>query len=167
MSENQGMDLRKNIFLIGKTINTISDKKLATNKEALQLLFHHTRDLKQSIGESCLIVVSEIKKNWDKVGIPTQEDSRCVAKLNRLYTNYRYVQKNVHKKNKTKKQELCDILDQLFDIAHSKTSEMIDDETQMFLIDQRTKRILHLNCVATDIELSPKSGNMKIVNEFN
>lgn len=38
MSDNQHMDLRKKIFLIGKTIDTINNKKIATNKEALQLL---------------------------------------------------------------------------------------------------------------------------------
>ncbi|XP_074110873.1 uncharacterized protein LOC141535033 [Cotesia typhae] len=156
MSDNQTMDLRKNIFLIDKTIDTISDKKLATNKEALQLLFHYTRNLKQSIGDSCPIVISEIKKIWDRAKIPTQDNSRCVAKLNKLYTNYRDVQKTANRNNKTKEQEVCNILDKLFDIAHSNIFEMID-ETKQFLIDQRTQRILHLNYVATYIELSPKS----------
>lgn len=78
MSDNQHMDLRKNIFLIGKTIDTISDQKLATNKEALQLLFYYTRDLKQSIRDSCPIVISEIKKIWDIAEIPTQDNARCI-----------------------------------------------------------------------------------------
>lgn len=151
MGDNKHMDLRKNIFLIGTTIDTISDKKLATNKEALQLLFHYTRDLNQSIESSSPTVIAEIKKIWDIAEIPTQDQARCVKKLNSLYSDYRQVQKSANRKNKTKEQELCRILEELFDIAHSKASEMINNETQQFLIDQRTRRILFvlqniLNC---------------------
>lgn len=87
-------------------------------------------------------------------------------KLNQLYTDYREVQKIANRKNKTKEQELCSILDNLFDIAHSKTFDMIDNETQQFLIDQRTRRVLHLNCVAKHIKFSPKSGNIKTIHKY-
>lgn len=89
-----------------------------------------------------------------------------MEKLNKLYTDYRYVQKTANRKNKTKEQELCNILDKLFDIAHSNTFDMIDHETKQFLIDQQTRRILYLNCVAKPIELSPKSGNVKSINMY-
>lgn len=163
MSDNQPMDRRKKIFLISKTIDTINDKKLPTNKEALQLLFHHTRNLNQSLNDSCSIVVSQVKKIWEKAGIPTQENSRCIAKLKKFHNDYRDLQKSANRKNEKNEQVLCNNFEKLFDIAHGKTFEMIDNVTKKFLIDQRTQRILHVNFVATDIDLSPEPGYFNIM----
>ncbi|XP_017481362.1 PREDICTED: uncharacterized protein LOC108370541 [Rhagoletis zephyria] len=161
------MDLRKKIFLIDKTIDTINEKKLSTNKEALQLLFHHTRDLNKSVNDSCSIVVSEVKQIWEKAETPTQENSRCVAKLIKLYTDYRDAQKSVSRNNERKEQIVCNNLEKLFDIAHGNTFAMIDKETAEFLIDQRTQRMLHLKFNSTNIDLSPVPGVLISSPELN
>lgn len=160
MSGNQSMDLRRNLFLIRKTISSLNSKKLPTNKEVLQFLYHHSRNFNKSIDDSCSIVIREVIGIWSGAAIPTQITSRCMNKLKNLHTEYRNVQKHVDRTNKTEEGDLSNKLEQLFDIAHGNVFEMIDEETKKFLIDQRSQRIFHLDIATTDNESTHETGNL-------
>lgn len=154
------MDLRQNIFLIGKTISLFNNKKLPTNKEVLQLLYHHTRNLNKSVDDSCSLVINKVIEIWSTAEIPTQANSRCIQKLKNLYREYRNVQKHLDRKNKTEEQNLSNKLEQLFDIAHGNVFEMIDEVTKQFLIDQRSQRMFHLSIAGTGNKLFQIAGNV-------
>lgn len=160
MSDNQSMNLRGNIYLIGKTISSLNNKKLPANKEVLKFLYHHSRNLKKSIDDSCASVIREVIGIWSGAAIPTQINSRCILKLKNLYTEYRNTQKYANRHKKSKEEDFLNKLEQLFDIAHGNVFELIDEETKQFLIDQRFQRIFHLNITTTVNESTNETGNL-------
>lgn len=135
------MSLRKPIFLLGEATETIIGHKLPTNKQVLQLLFYHTRQSDKTLAVSYRLVIKEVSKFWERAGIYVQTNTRCVAKLEKLYTKYRNVQKSL---NSTCKQEFSEYLEKLFDIACGNIQNMVDSEGMKFLHDQRTERKYHL-----------------------
>ena len=66
-----------------------------------------------------------------------------MKKLEKLYNNYRSVQKNP---NLTTEREFSECLEKAFDIAHGNIQDIADNETLEFLFDQRTVRKYYL-CV--------------------
>ncbi|XP_050338703.1 uncharacterized protein LOC126765166 [Bactrocera neohumeralis] len=167
MSDNQSMNLRSNLFMIGKRMSSLNKKKLPTNKQVLQLLYHHSRNLKKSIDDSVVSVISEVREIWNIAEIPTQIISRCKLKLKTLHKEYRNAQKHVHRPKETKEKNFSSTLNQLFDIAHGNVFELIGEEKKQFLIDQRSQRIFHLTAAKinettneiAEVLLSPENNN--------
>lgn len=138
---NTSVNLRNPMFLLGEPTEAISGNKLPTNKQVLKLLFYQTREAKKTLPASCQFVIEEVTKFWIRAGIQIQIVSRCVKKVEKLYNQYRSLQKNP---NPTKEREFSVFLEQLFDIAHGNVQDVANNEALKFLFDQRTDRKYHL-----------------------
>lgn len=64
------MNLRKQLYLIGKRLDTITDKKFQQIKKLLLL----TKNLNQSIDNMMINVILEVKNIWSNAAIPTQDN---------------------------------------------------------------------------------------------
>ncbi|CAH0551158.1 unnamed protein product [Brassicogethes aeneus] len=95
-----------------------------------------------SISESYRLVIDEVSKFWSKAGIPVQYNARCVAKLEKLYTNYRNAQTSTNLSDVVK--EFSEYLDKLFDITHGDAQHTVSNDVLKFLDDQKTVRKYHL-----------------------
>ena len=89
----------KSIRLVGQENNDISGSKLPSNKQVLQYFFYQHRTLRKSIRESARSTVRKCKKIWEKANIPTTQEINSIAKLERLYKEWKYLGKSKNKKN--------------------------------------------------------------------
>lgn len=114
-------------------------------------MFFNTRHVKLSARDSALLVVKEVSVFWDKACLPTQHQTRCADKLEKLYNEWRSLQKSAGKTYNLEKAEIFKSkLPNLFDIAHGKINEMIDETRREFLLNQRKDgRIGYINDVET------------------
>lgn len=120
-------------YLIGNCSSQIIGNRLPTNKQALQLLFFNTRVLDKSKKDSENLAIKEITIFWNKASIPTQKFDRCRDKLDKLYLEYRQVQKH-----KLFEENFIIKLNKLFDIGHGNVLKQINEEQKAFLLDQRS-----------------------------
>ena len=126
-------------FIFNNVITHISGNKLPTNKEILQLLFHHTRNLNKNIQNSMTDVFNEVRTFWDKAKIPIITRTNCVAKIDRLYNEYRQLQKKTNKVCIKEIENDFDLrLNMLFDIAAKDVLEKLDETSKIFLLGQRS-----------------------------
>ena len=98
-----------------------------------------------------------MSKFWSRAGIPVQYNTRCVAKLEKLYTNYRSAQKST---NASSVQEFLEYLDKLFDIAHGDVQNTLDKDILKFLEDQKTVRKYHLHINKRDDDSIESIGKL-------
>ncbi|XP_050524055.1 uncharacterized protein LOC126895832 [Daktulosphaira vitifoliae] len=137
------VNLRKQIYLLGHTVNQIFGCKLPSNIQVLRVLFHNIREVKLSIRDSARLVIDEVLIFWQKARIPTREVRHCILKLEAIYDEWRSLQKNASRQTDTqKKKENCfiDKFDDLFDIAHADAMNLMSIELdKQFLIRQREK----------------------------
>lgn len=153
-------NLREPMFLLGYLMDDIIGNKLPSNEQVLKLLFHYTKNVKKTVHEGCQMTIEKVKKFWILAGIFILDDKRCVQKLQKLYDEYRNLNKNAGMPfNQKREQEFSIKLQSLFDIAHSKVFEMVNDEIKNFLIDQRSARQFHLNLVNQQENSTKLSGN--------
>lgn len=153
------MNLRNPMVFLGELSDSISGHKLPTNKQVLKLLFHYTRERKKTLAESLQLVINEVSKFWNRAGIPVQYSSRCTAKLEKLYNNYRNVQKHP---NAEFGQEFSEYVDKLFDIAHGDVQNKVDSDVLKFLDDQRTVRKYHLRTLKSDNDSIESVGKLQL-----
>lgn len=160
-----------NVYLIGKCEPKIVGVKLPSNKQVLQFFFYNTRYKNKTINESARQVVKEILPFWEKGRIPTPNERTCVAKVIKLYNEWRSVQK--HNKSKyashtQKRAEFIDNLNDLFDIAHVDALKLITiEEDRTFLIKQREKgRVGSMTCVDKNLENKEKRKTKRLENEL-
>lgn len=137
--------LRKDydLYLIGSIDHQIVGAKLPSNRQVLSVYFYNTRILQMNASESANLVVEEVAVFYSKARIPTAIQRNNALKVERLVEEYKLVQKN-SKRNSltqtTKEREFVDKLDDLFDMSHRDSMELIrDDETREFLTAQRKK----------------------------
>ncbi|CAH0546982.1 unnamed protein product [Brassicogethes aeneus] len=87
--------------------------------------------------------ITEAKLFWDKARIPTRRVDHCVTKLEKVYNDWRKIQKNACNRaewQKTKENKFSETLDDLFDIAHADALSLIKiQEDKDFLNAQRKK----------------------------
>lgn len=110
------------------------------------------RQLKYNLRESAILVAKEVSLFWEKAKIPVQMLDKCTDKIEKLYNNWRSIQKNAGKgKNEIRESDFKSDIDLLFDIAASaKVLEGIDDAILAFLKDQRhSKRIGFIGDIQT------------------
>ena len=130
-------------FLIGYTSNQIVGSKLPSIRQALSVLFYNMREVHLNLHESSKLVIKEVSFFWQKAHIPVSAEQYCVKKLQKLYNEWRNLQKLQYRKTDTqlkKNEEFSLILDDLFDIAQADALDIIKiKEDREFLILQRQK----------------------------
>lgn len=133
---------RDKIYLIGYMSHQITGCKLPSNGQVLRSLFYNMRQVKKTLAEAALLTVKEVLLFWDKGKIPTRQSNHCVKKLEKLYDEWRKLQKNANRPSasQNKKEEAFkSALDDLFDVAHQDALQDICEEDKQFLLQQREK----------------------------
>lgn len=84
------MELKDNadLYLLGQTCLQIITRKLPTNQQVLQLLFHKTRILKMRKTDAINDVFKEIQSFWNEAKIVVLSRRSFINKLQQLYDNY-------------------------------------------------------------------------------
>lgn len=115
--------------------------KLPSKLQVLQCFFYYVRCEKKTIKESSVLALEEILPFWERARIPTLHKRTCVEKLNKLYDEWRKVQKVSKSKfasHRKMEEDFKEHLKNLFDIAHVDALEIISiQEDRDFLIKQR------------------------------
>lgn len=145
--------LRLNIFLIGDVDVKIEGNKLPSKLQVMKLLMFYLRVANLDVNSSISAVIDEVLLFWKKANIPTQELHRCHQKLLSLLTEWRNLDK--HRDRSLPKQEIFKLsLNDLFDIAHGNVMTLIDNETKVFLENQRKEgRIGYIANIQTMYDL--------------
>lgn len=87
-------NVRENLFLIGEFDTQIYGNKLPSRLQVLKVFFFNLRHLKLTVCDSASLAIKETQVFWEKSKIPTQQNSRCITKLESLYdTHQAYVAK--------------------------------------------------------------------------
>jgi len=135
---------REEVYLIKNVEFSITGVKLPSNQQVLQVLFFNMRSVKLSLRESANLVIKETEIYWNKSRIPIRETHKSVNKLEKLYEEYRALQKNRHSKNpvcKNKEKSFCENLSNLFDISRVNALQLMSNEKdKMFFLNQQKKR---------------------------
>lgn len=139
------MSLRQQdrIFLIGHMSHQITGSKLPSNCQVLRSLFYNIRQVKLMTREAARLTAQEVVLFWEKAKIPTRHFKDCVAKIEKLYEEWRNLQKSASRSNSKAQNKKIDTfkstLDDLFDIAHQDALKNITEEDKQFLLLQRKK----------------------------
>lgn len=133
-----------NIFLVGKCEKEIFGAKLPSMKQVLQVLFYNIRVEHNNLKESCRLAINSTLPFWQKARIPTRTENNCTQKLEKLYNEWRILQKTCnsqYEKHRLKENEFREkIEDSVFDIAAFDALETMKiQEDKDFLIQQRQK----------------------------
>lgn len=133
--------LREKYYLIGYASNQLTGSKLPSKKEVIKVLFFNWRVVNMSLRESAKLVIEELLIFWDKARIPTREKQHCIAKLEKLHTEWTNLKKSCGRNTdnqKNKEKTWVESLEQIFDVAHANALELITvEEDKAFLISQR------------------------------
>lgn len=95
------------------------------------MFFYNLRLANLSVKESAMLVAQEVAVFYSKARIPIPKMYNCSMKVERLYNEWRDVQKSSSRRNPTQIQReaaFTEKLDDLFDMAHQNALEMIADE---------------------------------------
>lgn len=134
--------LRERIYLIGSYSFEINGSKLPSNLQVLKALFFNLRVVKLSVRNSAVLVVREIMIFWEKARIPTRLERNCIDQVEKLYDEWRLLQKHASRNtasHKEKENLFQSKFNDLFDIAHADALKIIKEEDRQFLILQREK----------------------------
>lgn len=134
---------REKIYLIGFTSTQIVVNKLPSVVQVLRVFFHNHRQVKLTVRDSAKLVIEEVEIFWEKARIPIREKQHCIKKVERLYEEWKLLQKHATRKSDTHKQkedEFVSRFNDLFDISHPDALEtMTNEENKEFLILQKQK----------------------------
>lgn len=147
MASKTGKRLRSddhNIFLIGKVESQILGAKLPSMKQVLQVFFNQMRYNNGVLRQSARDAVKMAIAFWERARIPTQTEIKCIQKLEKLYEEWRSLQKtrnSAYESVRIKEKEFSDKIENyIFDIAASDAFEQMKiQEDKDFLIEQRKK----------------------------
>jgi len=121
----------------------ITGSKLPSNCQVLRGLFYNMRQVKLNNREAARLTIKEVLIFWEKAKIPTKHEKDCIKKLERLYEEWRKLQKNAARSaSTTQKQKIEDFkstFDDLFDVAHQDALINTTQEDRQFLLLQREK----------------------------
>ncbi|XP_031785924.1 uncharacterized protein LOC107981363 isoform X1 [Nasonia vitripennis] len=135
-------NLRERVNHIGYCTNQIvATNNLSTIKQVLAALFYNLRRVSKSVRESAKLTIEECIIIWKKARIPTQENKKCVIKLEAEYERWRKIQRNASRRSDTQiknEQTYKESINKLFDIACADALKKMEDESdKQFLLDQR------------------------------
>lgn len=160
----------ENIYLIGESSLQIVTCKLPSNLDVLRLLFFNLRTVKLSLRASAKLVSEEVIVFWTKARIPVQRLDHIVTKVEKLYNEWRAIQKHSRRQSDLDKKNETDFIDRfndLFDVAHAEALSMIQiPEDKVFLLNQRKKGrvgyMLGIDKKLADEELKAQEKQQKI-----
>lgn len=128
------------IYLIGNVSTQICGNKLPSKRQAMEVLFFNLREVKLNLRQSAALVVKEVEIFWQKAQLSTQQNYHCIAKLVKLHTEWRDLQKHKGRPSSAAlEQTFISDIDNLFDIAHDDIGEMADEISFQFLQKQRSQ----------------------------
>ena len=132
------------VFLVGKCQKELRGSKLPSMQQVLQLYFYQTRVEKLPAKISTKRAVSAAIDFWKKVEIPTMTMISCENKLQKLYQEWRLLQRKEHcpqEKHREKEKKFQEKIENfLFDIAAPNAVKIIKRQaTKTFLLMQRKK----------------------------
>ena len=134
---------RNEIYLVGYVSQQITGCKLPSNHQVLKSLFYNMRIVGLGIKEAARLTVLEVFVFWEKGRIPCQLLKHCIPKVEKLYNEWRDLQKSASRKSKTQEEKVLQFtskFDDLFDIATKDAlSRMTIEEDREFLTMQRKK----------------------------
>lgn len=145
MASTSGVQSRTKdkIFLVGYPIHQINGCKLPSNRQVLCALFYNLRTVKLTVRKSAKLTIREVFIFWEKARIPTKHEQDAITKLEKLYAEWRTLQKDRKKTSETAKnkfKEFLEKLDDLFDIAQQDALALMkSEEDKEFLVKQRQK----------------------------
>lgn len=136
-------DAQIDIKYVGPVSFAITGSKLPSKRQVLQVMFYHMRFFNLNSKSSARATIHEVLVFWEKAGIPTPKESRCIEKLEKVYESWKALKKTVQRECEKHKKDVDQFiaeLDDLFDIAHANAMEMMKiQEDKDFLLQQRQK----------------------------
>jgi hypothetical protein len=99
--------------------------------QVLKVLFYNLRKVKLNVRQSCSLVLKKTIIFWEKTRIPTRNFQCCIEKLEKMYNEWRNLQKHATRRNENqinKEKQFKDQLEDLYDIAHANAMQMISLE---------------------------------------
>lgn len=155
-------DSNENLPIIGNTTSHISDEKLPSQKQLLQLLYHFTRIEHMNLKVSTKKVIDRVRVIWELAEIPIIRKDKCIKKLEDLEKEYDGLKKNRHRSNnQLKEHQFSCKIESLFDIAHGTASKAMDEHKTIFRHDQRSTRNYPISHIQS-IKLGLRSGTPKL-----
>lgn len=143
VSRSMSSRQKDTIFLIGHMSHQITGSKLPSNCQVLRSLFYNIRQVKLNNKEAARLTIKEVLIFWEKAKIPTKDVQHCVAKLEKMYAEWRKLQKSAKRTASAtqtqKEKEFKSSFDDLFDVAHQDALTKTAEEDKQFLLLQREK----------------------------
>ncbi|EFN67151.1 hypothetical protein EAG_09683 [Camponotus floridanus] len=142
----------KEIHLIGKPLQKISERKLPTVKEVMSVFFYQLKVLKCSIKQSSKNAACQVIELWKNNQIPTSESTNVIKKILRYHNRWMKLQKSfVRKKSSAQNKNEMRFQNEikaLFDIVDYKSLKLLDNNIQELYSNQKSdtrKEILSNN----------------------
>ena len=134
---------KQGIWLVGGLITEITGSKLPSNRQVLgRFLYIHSKE-KQTVHCSATTTARELCIFWNKARIPMRQECHVINKIKDLHARWQSLKKNASRRTdcqQRKEDVFVNILDDLFDIAHSDAMTLIQlSEDRDFLVAQREK----------------------------
>lgn len=134
----------ENVYLIGRELKFLCQRKLPTNQEVLSLLMYHYKSLGKPLNKSMKIVIDEVNSIWNKTKIPVMKIQNSVEKLKKLFNKWNKIKKNCFRTKsvaQTAKEEDFKLLSKkLFDIASQAKNICLTNEQKIFLENERKNK---------------------------
>ena len=132
---------KKNIYLIGSCESEIPGAKLPSYRQAFRYFLHLHKEDEKTIRDASRQTIQVISSFWAKAGIPVRAPQFSILKMEKVYTDWKGLQKHKARTtlaHKEKEDEFVTRLDDLFDIAHADALTLITvQEDRDFLLCQR------------------------------
>lgn len=131
---------RDKIYLIGHMSHQIIGSKLPSRGQVLRSIFYNMRYVKMTLRAAASLTVREVVLFWDKAKIPTKQVQHCVTKAEKLYDEWKQLQKSCNRRSATqigKEEAFKSSLDDLFDLAREDALISMCEEDKQFLLLQR------------------------------
>uniref|UniRef100_UPI0035902E16 uncharacterized protein n=1 Tax=Myxine glutinosa TaxID=7769 RepID=UPI0035902E16 len=150
-----------NMHLIGSTSgDAIKGAKLPTVHQSLVLFFHHLKKENRTARESATLTIEEVVKFWEKAHLPTTTKQHCIHRLERLYEEWRSLQKGAKRGGVTQEKKEASFkasLEKTFDLRHADSEAKITNpEDRKFLHDQFSERKASMGSADTVLEAKTK-----------
>lgn len=131
------------IYLIGYSSQQMTGSKLPSNLQVLKSLFYNMREVGLDLKEAARLTMQEVIIFWEKARLPYQMLKHCIPKVEKLYKQWRNLQKNKSRKSKGQEEKVLEYtskFEDLFDIAaENALSKITNPDDRAFLTMQRQK----------------------------
>ncbi|KAK2727100.1 hypothetical protein QYM36_007819 [Artemia franciscana] len=116
------------VYLLGSTVTVLNRSELPSIHMALGLFLHNHLEKGETIRQSLTSTIKEIATFWYKARIPTRDVQNCQTKQEKLFEGWCLLKKNKGRqsvKQQSREAEFLCKLDNLFDIAHVNTMNIM------------------------------------------